>query len=42
MYLVGFSNHSYFAKCFHAIFGKTPHQYLEQQHKTKISQKGDI
>lgn len=30
MYKVGFSNHSYFAKCFFAHFGKTPKQYLEQ------------
>jgi signal transduction histidine kinase/DNA-binding response OmpR family regulator len=29
MYKVGFSNHSYFAKCFNAEFGKTPHQFAE-------------
>jgi signal transduction histidine kinase/ligand-binding sensor domain-containing protein/AraC-like DNA-binding protein len=29
MYMVGFSNHSYFSKCFQAEFGKTPKQYLE-------------
>jgi signal transduction histidine kinase/ligand-binding sensor domain-containing protein/DNA-binding response OmpR family regulator len=29
MYMVGFSNHSYFAKCFFAQFGKTPNQYNE-------------
>ncbi|MDO3695562.1 ATP-binding protein [Wenyingzhuangia sp. chi5] len=28
MYEVGFSNHSYFAKCFSAEFGKTPRQFL--------------
>lgn len=28
MYMVGFSNHSYFSKCFQAEFGKTPRQYL--------------
>lgn len=28
MYMVGFSNYSYFAKCFEAEFGKTPHEYL--------------
>ncbi|MBN2806787.1 MAG: response regulator [Prolixibacteraceae bacterium] len=31
MYMVGFSNHSYFAKCFHAKFGKTPREYVEMQ-----------
>jgi signal transduction histidine kinase/ligand-binding sensor domain-containing protein/DNA-binding response OmpR family regulator len=30
MYMVGFSNHSYFSKCFQAEFGKTPKQYLEE------------
>lgn len=30
MYKVGFSNHSYFAKCFNAEFGKPPHQFAEQ------------
>jgi len=30
MYKVGFSNHSYFAKCFSAEFGKTPRQFSEQ------------
>lgn len=29
MYMVGFSNHSYFAKCFQAKFGKTPRQFIE-------------
>jgi len=29
MYLVGFSNHSYFSKCFHAKYGKTPKQFME-------------
>lgn len=29
MYMVGFSNHSYFSKCFHSEFGKTPRQYIE-------------
>lgn len=28
MYMVGYSNHSYFSKCFQAEFGKTPKQYL--------------
>lgn len=27
MYMVGFSNHSYFSKCFQAEFGETPKQY---------------
>ncbi|NAA10839.1 AraC family transcriptional regulator, partial [Escherichia coli] len=26
----GFSNHSYFSKCFQAEFGKTPRQYLNE------------
>lgn len=30
MYKVGFSNHSYFAKCFSSEFGKTPHQFVGQ------------
>lgn len=30
MYLVGFSNHSYFSKCFRAEFNKTPLQYKEE------------
>lgn len=30
MYLVGFSNASYFSKCFQAQFGKTPKQYMEE------------
>ena len=29
MYMVGFSNHSYFSKCFKAEFNKTPLQYKE-------------
>ena len=29
MYMVGFSNHSYFSKCFQAEFGKTPRQFIE-------------
>lgn len=33
MYMVGFSNHSYFSKCFHAEFGKTPRHFLEQTNK---------
>lgn len=28
MYMVGFSNHSYFSKCFQAEFGMTPKQYI--------------
>ncbi len=30
MYMVGFSNHSYFSKCFQAAFGKTPRQFAEE------------
>jgi len=30
MYLVGFSSHSYFSKCFQAKYGKAPKQYMEQ------------
>jgi len=29
MYKVGYSNHSYFSKCFQAEYGKTPRQYME-------------
>jgi len=29
MYIVGFSNHSYFSKCFHTEFGKTPRQFID-------------
>lgn len=28
MYMVGFSNHSYFSKCFQSEFGLTPKQYM--------------
>lgn len=31
MYMVGFSNSSYFSKCFQAAFGKTPRQYIENK-----------
>lgn len=31
MYMVGFSNHSYFSKCFQVAFGKTPRQFMEEQ-----------
>ena len=31
MYMIGFSNHSYFSKCFHAEFGKTPKQFIEEE-----------
>ncbi len=30
VYMVGFSNPSYFTKCFQAEFGKTPKQYMEE------------
>lgn len=30
MYMVGFSNHSYFAKRFQAMYGKSPKQYMEE------------
>lgn len=30
MYMVGFSNHSYFAKRFQEMFGKSPKQYAEE------------
>jgi signal transduction histidine kinase/DNA-binding response OmpR family regulator len=29
MYMVGFSNSSYFSKCFQSAFGQTPRQYIE-------------
>lgn len=31
MYMVGFSNASYFSKCFHQQFGLSPKNYVEQQ-----------
>lgn len=31
MYMVGFSNHSYFSKCFHTEFGKTPRQFIDDR-----------
>jgi len=31
MYMVGFSNHSYFAKRFHEMFGKSPKRYAEEE-----------
>ncbi len=30
MYMVGFSNHSYFSKCFQSEFGRTPRQYEQE------------
>ena len=30
MYMVGFSNHSYFSKCFQAEFGLPPKQYAAE------------
>lgn len=30
MYLSGFSNASYFSKCFQAVYNKTPREYMEQ------------
>ena len=30
MYMVGYSNPSYFSKCFQAAFGKTPRQYTAE------------
>lgn len=29
MYMIGFSSHSYFSKCFQTEFGKTPRQYMD-------------
>ncbi|HET6556240.1 MAG TPA: two-component regulator propeller domain-containing protein, partial [Prolixibacteraceae bacterium] len=31
MYMVGFSNHSYFAKRFHEMYGRTPKQYADEE-----------
>lgn len=31
MYMVGFSSHSYFSKCFQAKFSKTPKQFMEEK-----------
>lgn len=33
MYMVGFSNHSYFSKCFQGIFGMTPRQFMDNGEK---------
>jgi len=30
MYMVGFNNHSYFAKRFHEMYGKSPKQFMEE------------
>ena len=30
MYMVGYSNASYFSKCFQGVFGKTPKQYASE------------
>ena len=34
MYSVGFSDHSYFARCFRAEFGCTPSQFLKNRPET--------
>jgi signal transduction histidine kinase/ligand-binding sensor domain-containing protein/DNA-binding response OmpR family regulator len=34
MYMVGFSSHSYFSKCFQAEFGKTPGKYADENRLT--------
>ena len=31
MYMVGFTNHSYFAKRFHEMYGKSPKRYAEEE-----------
>ena len=31
MYTVGFSNSSYFSKCFSKVFGMTPTEYMKQK-----------
>lgn len=33
MYMVGYSNPSYFSKCFQSTFGKTPKQYIAEMDK---------
>ena len=35
MYMVGFSNHSYFSKCFQAVFQKTPLLFREEEEKKR-------
>jgi signal transduction histidine kinase/ligand-binding sensor domain-containing protein/DNA-binding response OmpR family regulator len=37
MYMVGFSNHSYFAKCFSAVYGMTPKQYIANCENNKLN-----
>lgn len=31
MYMVGFSNPSYFSKCFHTVFGRTPREFASEE-----------
>ena len=37
MYLVGFNNQSYFARCFHKLFGMTPSQFITTQRNQPAS-----
>ena len=37
MYMVGFSNHSYFAKCFASSYGMTPKQYISKSNLSDTS-----
>ena len=37
MYMVGFSNHSYFAKRFHEMYGKSPKRYAEEESGRKLT-----
>lgn len=37
MYMVGFSNHSYFAKCFASSYGMTPKQYIGKSNLSDTS-----
>lgn len=34
MYMVGYSNASYFSKCFQGVFGKTPNNTLQKTEKS--------
>ena len=33
---VGFSSQSYFARCFKSMYGQSPKQFRDQQHKKQV------
>lgn len=42
MYMVGYSNASYFSKCFQGVFGKTPNNTLQKTEKAVLQQLSDF